>query len=99
MNRELAALNEDEVDVINGVIAESEKGQTPLLFLDQWLQRASVLYRSDNITACTEAIATLGGEEPALVKIGWVEIRDMKLGLKESKEGFGAASLLSKSSQ
>jgi hypothetical protein len=46
-----------------------------------------------------EAIATLGGEEPAVVKMGWVEIRDMKLGLKESREGFGAASPTSKSSQ
>ena len=78
---------------------KSERRQTPLLFLDQWLQRASVLYHPDNIAACTEAIATLGGEEPAVVKIGWVEILDMKLGLKKSREGFGAASPLSKSSQ
>ena len=77
---------------------ESERRQTPLLFLDQWLQKDSVLYRPDNITDCTEAIATFGGEEPALVKIGWVEIKDMKLGLKESMKGFGAASPLSKSS-
>ena len=55
----------------------SERRQTPLLFLDQWLQRASVRYLPEIMTACTVAMATLAVEEPAEVKSGWVEVMDM----------------------
>ena len=47
------------------------------MFLDQWLQRASVRYLPESMTACTVAMATLAGEEPAVVKSGWVEVMDM----------------------
>jgi hypothetical protein len=44
------------------------------LFFDQWLQRASVRYLPESMTACTVAMATLAGEEPAVVKSGWAEV-------------------------
>ena len=71
------------------LLQESERRQTPALFLDQWLHSASVRYLPDNITDCTNAIDTFAGEEPAVVNIGWEEVRNMKLGLKYSSDGFG----------
>jgi hypothetical protein len=60
----------------------SERRQTPLLFLDQWHQRAFVRYLPETMTACTVAMATLEGEEPAVLKSGCVEVMDMQQGLK-----------------
>ena len=62
-----------------------ESWHVPCLLLDQWLHRASVLYRPETMIACTLAIATLEGEEPAVLKRGCEDVMDMKHGLKNDK--------------
>ena len=44
--------------------------QCPDVLLDQWLQRASVRNLPETNLACTDAIATLVGEEQAVVQMG-----------------------------
>ena len=66
---------------------------------DQWLNSAFIPYLPDTMTDCTNAVVTFAGEEPAVVNIGWEEIKDMKLGLKKSSNGLGSASALRMVSQ
>ena len=70
-----------------------------LLEEDQWLQRASVLYRPEIIWDCTILMLTLYGEGHAVVKIGCGTSRLMNWGSKNCREGRSAASLGSSLSQ
>ena len=76
-----------------------ESKHKPFLFLDQWLQRASVRKRPDNMIACMVAIATLAGEVPAVVHNGCGVVSDMKAGLKKTSDGKASASDLNNDSQ
>ena len=64
------------------------------LSLTQCLERRLVLYRPDIILAVITAFLTSNGL-PAYNQCGWGCERDMKLGLKYSKEGSISASALS----
>ena len=48
----------------------ADRRQTPFLFFDQCLHRLSLLYPPEIILACTLAIDTFEGEEPAVFQIG-----------------------------
>ena len=48
-------------------VQEVEMRQTPSLLLDQLLHRASDRYLPEIIWACTVAMETLAGDEPAVV--------------------------------
>ena len=49
---------------------EGESKQNPSLFFDQLLHKSSLRYRPLIMSACTEAIDILDGEEPAVVQSG-----------------------------
>ena len=78
---------------------ESDKRQEPCLLEDQWLHSPSVLYLPEIMSACTVAMDTLVGDDPAVDHSGCGEERDMKEGRKNFRESRGAASALSLCSQ
>ena len=83
----------------NILLQPSDSKHTPFLFGDQWLQSASVRYLPDTMTACTVAIETFAGEEPAVVQSGWGVVNDINAGLKIASDGNAAASDRSTDSQ
>ena len=54
--------------------------------LSQCLVKDSTLARPERNLACTVALTTWKGEPPHVVKIGWVVDKDIKAGLKNSRE-------------
>ena len=84
----------------SGVLEQAgESRQTPEEWIFQLLHNASVLYRPESICAWIVAIATLAGDDPAVVQMGCGLISDIWLGLKKIKESRGAALSLSEVSQ
>ena len=83
----------------NTSLQSFESKHTPFLFWDQWLHSASVRYLPETMTACTVAIATFAGEEPAVVQIWCGVVNDINAGLKEANEGNEIDSDLSNDSQ
>ena len=75
----------------SNVIVRVQEGRRhpPSVLLVQWLQSASVRYLPDSIRACTVALLTSYGLDPAVSQSGWGEERDMNCGLKNVSEVFG----------
>ena len=81
------------------LLHKSDKRQEPCLLEDQWLHSPSVLYLPEIMSACTVAMDTLVGDDPAVVQSGCGEDRDMKERFKNFRESRDAASALSLCSQ